>query len=139
MFFKLIAKHFPRSHRLPKILNTNTIKLSYSATTNMEILIKQYNKIVLHKNKNLNTGLCNFRNKESCPLNGKCLEACIGYKEKVSTDGKCVIYYRTTDNDFKSRCNNHTTFFWHKSHTNNTELLQQFSHLRNVNSRFDLN
>ena len=52
MFFKLIRKHSLRSHRFSKIFNTNTIKLTYNATTNMEILIKKHSKNVLHKSKN---------------------------------------------------------------------------------------
>ena len=39
-FLKLIKKHFPKHHKFNKIFNTNTIKLSYSCTTNMKNLIK---------------------------------------------------------------------------------------------------
>ena len=52
MFFKLIRKHSLRSHRFSEIFNTNTIKLTYNGTTNMEILIKKHSKNVLHKSKN---------------------------------------------------------------------------------------
>ena len=58
---------------------------------------------------------------ENCPLNGKCLEACIVYKAEVSIEGKYAIYYRTAYSNFKSRYNNHTMCFWYKSHTKDTE------------------
>lgn len=114
MYFKLIRKHIPRSHRFSKIFNTNNIKLRYSATANMKNFIKQHNTNVLHKIESSNTRLCNCRKKESCPLNGKCLEACIVYRAEVSTDSKYVTYYRTADSDCKSRYNNYTMSFRHK-------------------------
>ena len=81
----------------------------------MEILIKQHNKNVLHNRENSNTSLCNCRIKASCPLNGKCVKASIIYKAQVSIERKYVIYTETVDRDFKSRYNNHTMSFRHKS------------------------
>ena len=46
-FLNLVKKHFPRHHKYNKIFNTNTIKLSYSCSTNMKNLIKQHNLRVL--------------------------------------------------------------------------------------------
>ena len=57
----------------------------------MEILIKQCNKNVLHKNENSNRRLCNCTIKKSCLLNSKFLEACIVCKVKVSTEVKCAL------------------------------------------------
>ena len=37
---RLIDKHFPRSHKLNKIFNRNTVKVSYSCTENMANIIK---------------------------------------------------------------------------------------------------
>ena len=47
IFLKLIRKHFPRHHKLHKILNTNTLKLSYCCTKNISNIIKQHNATVL--------------------------------------------------------------------------------------------
>ena len=46
-FLKLVKKHFQRHHKYNKIFNTNTIKLSYSCSTNMKNMIKQHNSRVL--------------------------------------------------------------------------------------------
>ena len=40
IFLKLVDKHFPRTHRLHKIFNCNTIKVSYSCMSNVQQLIK---------------------------------------------------------------------------------------------------
>ena len=47
--FKLIKKYFPRNHRLYKIFNKNTLKLSCSCKSNMFRIIKQHNCKVLPK------------------------------------------------------------------------------------------
>ena len=42
-FLQLITKHFPRSHKLHKIFNRNTVKVSYSCMNNMSKIIKEHN------------------------------------------------------------------------------------------------
>ena len=44
-FLRLIDKHFPRSHKLNKIFNRNTVKVSYSCTENMANIKGQNNKL----------------------------------------------------------------------------------------------
>ena len=43
-FLQLVTKHFPRSHKLHKIFNRNTVKVSYSCMNNMSNIIKGHNK-----------------------------------------------------------------------------------------------
>ena len=47
VFLKLVRKHFPRYHKLHKIFNTNTLKLSYCCMKNIFNIIKQHNTTVL--------------------------------------------------------------------------------------------
>ena len=75
-FLKLVKKHFPRGHKLYKIFNRNALKLSYSCMSSMSSVIKQHNYRVLPTTENVDR-LCNHRNKENCPLDGKCLQLCI--------------------------------------------------------------
>ena len=42
-FLQLQDKHFPRDNKLDKILNRNSVKVSYSGTRNMEQIIKSRN------------------------------------------------------------------------------------------------
>ena len=43
-FLKLVTKHFPKSHKLHKLFNRNTVKVSYSCMNNMSKVIKRHNK-----------------------------------------------------------------------------------------------
>ena len=71
-FLKLIKKHFPWDHKLHKIFNRNTLKLSYSCMSSMSSVIKQCNYKVLSTTKSVDRS-CNCRNKDNCPFDGKCL------------------------------------------------------------------
>ena len=46
-FLKLIGKHFPRGHKLHKILNKNSLKISYSCMKNMLQIIKAHKSMIL--------------------------------------------------------------------------------------------
>ena len=46
-FFGLIYKHFPKDHIYHKIVNKNTIKLSYSCLPNIENIIKSHNRSIV--------------------------------------------------------------------------------------------
>ena len=50
-FFYLLEKHFPPRHRLHKIFNRNTIKLSNSCTTNMAGILSSHNKKILSEKR----------------------------------------------------------------------------------------
>ena len=76
---------------------------------------------------------------ESCLLNGKCLGMCFVYKSQASTEGKCAIFSRTADSDFKSIYNIHNMSLQHKSLMNDTKLSKYLWHLCKENIRFDLN
>ena len=49
IFLKLVDKLFPRTHRLHKIFNRNTIKVSYSCMSNVQQLIKKHNNFIQKK------------------------------------------------------------------------------------------
>ena len=50
---KLVKKHFPRGHKLYKIFNRNTLKLSYSSMSSISSVIKQNNYRVLSTAENV--------------------------------------------------------------------------------------
>ena len=92
-FIKLVKKHFPKHHKLSKIFNTNTLKLSYVCLKNMSSIIKQHNTKILSNSNNIQNRLCNCRNRNDCPLNGNCLKKCFVYKAEVTTDQSFKIYF----------------------------------------------
>ena len=122
VFLKLVRKHFPRSHKLSKIFNLNTIKISYSSMPNVKNLIKQHNSKILNKDRDKIQRPCNCGMKESCPLNSKCLHQCMVYKAEVSTNTTYKEYYGASEKEFKPRYNNHTQSFRNISHSNDMEL-----------------
>ena len=87
IFSKLVKKHFPNHHRLHKIFNLNTIKLSYSCMSNKTSFIKQH-KHILSSPPNSKEHSCNCRNKDNCPLAGSCLKTCIIYRAMLSSKMK---------------------------------------------------
>ena len=91
-FLKASDECFPQSHPLHQILNENTIKLSYSCMPNIHNVISAHNKAVLSKQPQLNdtnnskSKECNCRQKDSCPLSGKCLTYSVVYQANVTRD-----------------------------------------------------
>ena len=126
IFLKLVKKHFHKRHRYRKIFNTNTIKLSYSCTPNVKNLIKQHNSSILKSETNTNKRDCNCRNKNSFPLDGKCLVECIVYEATNSTTNQTKTYFGLAEGSFKSRYNNHTKSFRLRRYEHDTELSKKY-------------
>ena len=93
VFLKLVWKHFHKRYRYKKILNTNTIKLSYWCIVNVKNLIKQHNSKIIKNGTNTKKKDCNCRNKDNCPLDGKSLVGCIVYEAAVSTTNQTNTYF----------------------------------------------
>ena len=75
-FLYLLDKHFNRDNPLSRIFTRNTVKISYSCTKNMYNILSNHNKRLLNelitRDMNPDVGSCNCRNKEECPLGGRC-------------------------------------------------------------------
>ena len=78
-FLQLVTKHFPRTHKLQKIFNSNTVKVSYSCMNNMSNIIKGHNKKVISKPHD-QIPKCNCRRKTQCPMERNCQVNNIIYK-----------------------------------------------------------
>ena len=91
-FLALVDNHFPRDHKLRKIFNRNTIKISYSCMNNTKQIIDNHNKRLLNPSGNTSVPAdntksnktCNCRQKNACPLNGSCLQSCVVYQATVT-------------------------------------------------------
>ena len=109
-FLQLIDKHFPRTSRLYKIFNRNSVKVSYSCMSNIKSVISNRNQHLLgKKNEPEKKETCNCHVKDKCPLDSKCLSTSIVYKAEISTsDGKeTKEYIGMTAGTFKKRYANH--------------------------------
>ena len=138
IFLKLIKKHFPNHHRLHKIFNLITIKLSYSCMSNMSSFIKQHNRNILFSPPNSEKRSCNCRNKDNCLLAGNCLKTCIIYRADVIKLNQRHIYYGPSDREFKDRYNNDTNSFRNQDYENKTELSKHIWQLKRNGTEFNL-
>ena len=82
-FLKLLDHHFPKSNKLHKVFNRNTVKVTYSCTENISSIINSHTKKLM-KNNAANTKPCNCRTKSTYPLNDQCQTQDIVYKCTVS-------------------------------------------------------
>ena len=118
-FLALIDKHFPKDHKLGKIFNRNTIKISYSCMNNAKQIIDNHNKQILksytqandtataNPNTIQNKKTCNCRQKNTCPLEGNCLQSSVIYRRYVIV--KYVKYSKLVDFLLKYSFNRRST------------------------------
>ena len=125
-FLNLIRDSFPRNHKLSKIFNRNTIKLSYSCMPSMESIIKGHNTTKLKEDSTQDDTQegCNCRTPATCPLPGRCTAKNIVYQATVTddTNGNVQKYVGCTADSFKARYANHKTSFKDSTKKNATEL-----------------
>ena len=101
--------------------------MSYSCMSNMTDRIKARNNKILNQETSQSITdsdqeKCNCRQKEECPLNGKCLTTAIVYQATVQYDGKISKYIGLTEGNFKTRYRNHVKSFKHIKYKTETEL-----------------
>ena len=123
-FLRLLNKHFPRTHPYAKILNRNTIKISYSCMPNMKSIISQQNSHLLHESdepdEQSDRTCC--RQVTECPFNGACLTEGIVYNATVTVANSEHVYHGLTKGTAKDRYDGHMTSFRHEKYENETEL-----------------
>ena len=121
-FLKLLKPHFPKSSRLQKIFNKNTVKVSYSCMSNMSSIISSHNKRLLRP-RTTEYG-CNCRTRENCPLQNQCLKPNLIYQADVENNANkgTKIYFRLSETSFKARFANHNKDSNHDQHKKSTEL-----------------
>ena len=121
-FLNLLNLHFPPHHRMRKLLNKNTVKVSYCSMGNMTNVIQRHNATILNSGNKKATQPCNCRNKQACPLDGKCRSESILYKATVESGNTYKHYYGLAEGEFKYRYNNHTKSFNNTQYANETVL-----------------
>ena len=147
-FLAIVDKHFPNDHKLRKIFNRNTIKISYSCMNNTKQIIDNHNKRILTASKQIdntataaaaatidNNKTCNCRQKNIRPLDGNCLQSSVIYQATVTRkdNNTTETNIGLTENDFKTRYRNHTASFRHAKHRNSTELSKHIWTLKDNN------
>ena len=104
---------------------------------NLISIISSHNALQL-KTKNDNNRLCNCRNQESCPLQGKCLTRNIIYQATVKSKGDIKTYIGLSERPFKERYRNHIKDFNNSKYRNSTELTKHIWQLKENNKDFEM-
>ena len=78
---------------------------------------------------------CNCRDKNTCPLENKCLTPMIIYQAAVTndTDDTYKYYLGLAETSFKDRYRNHISSFNNEQHKTKTELSKYVCYLKNEN------
>jgi len=140
-FLKIVSTIFNTRHKLYKIFNKNTLKISYSCMRNMRSIIKSHNKATLtNTNIHVPDHRCNCRNKESCPLPGKCTTPCVIYQATVTRNdnGNNQTYVGLSEPSFKLRYANHLTSFRNTNKRNATELSKYIWYLKDNHINYNI-
>ena len=128
-FLQSVTKHFLRSHKLHKIFNRNTVKVSYSCMNNMPKIITGHNKKVISKPRDQGPK-CNCRKKAECPMKGKCLVNDVVYKCDVTRPLPKKVYLGLKEGEWKSRFYNRKLSFKHLRYSSKTTLSSYMWHLK---------
>ena len=141
-FLNLLSKHFPKDHKYAKLFNQNTVKLSYSCMPSMSSVIASHNKKILTEELPQQTSeerrTCNCRTRETCPMDGNCLDESIIYKATVTTDEKASVYFGSTEMSFKQRYAGHKASFAHENLSTATTLSKYVWSLKKAGTPYSL-
>ena len=114
-----------KNQQVPQNIQQKQCKVSYSCSPNFASMIKLlHNNRILSEEKTQDQPKCNCWQKDTCPLEGNCLDKELIYqcnlKENTTSDG--VNYNNLTENTFKDRFYEHHNSFKYQGKETYTEL-----------------
>ena len=138
-FMTIVEECFPKGHKLRKIFNKNSLKVSYCCMPNVQSRINTHNRKVTQPQKAERPCTCtNY----SCPLDGKCKTAGIVYQATVtaaqSETNVSDTYIGMTALDFPSRYANHRLSFRNKKYSESTKLAARVWELKDAKIDHDI-
>ena len=144
-FLKILDESFPKNTKIGKFFNRNTVKISYSTTSNLNSYIAQHNKKILNCEqsdnppKGVNNCSCPKNKKDTCPLNGRCLDVNIIYQAEISNNKNNSIetYVGLTATTFKNRLAVHKRSFIERQY-NQTALSKYIWKLKDKGTDFSI-
>ena len=114
-------------------METSSVDIDKLLSKNSKNLVN--NKTILTSAAENNSKLCNCIEKNSCPLNGKCLQKGVVYQATVvqKYTNQKDTYIGITENEFKTRYNQHTSSFRLPHKKSTTTLSEHVWNLKNNN------
>ena len=138
-FLRFIDKHFPKDDPLRKIINRNTVKVSYKCTPNVSKTISSHNSKVMKSLKDPATRTCSCYKNAVCPLGGFCLTDNLIYQATLTpAQAQAETYIGLTATTFKVRLGNHKKSFNHERYSKETTLSQRIWELKRENIDYEL-
>ena len=141
-FLNLLDKNFPANHPLRKIINRNTVKISYRCMPNIKKKISNHNfKVQKGAEERQPAYGCNCTNAIGpCPLDGNCLVDSLVYKAEVIDENEnSMTYTGLTSNTFKQRYYGHRHSFKNRSSEHSTTLSSHIWNLKDRNEDYQVN
>ena len=136
-FLLLVDKHFPPDHKLRKIFNRNTLKVSPRCMPNIDSAIKSHNNQLL-KSKTEDKKTSNCRKNDTCPVEGHCLDEGIIYEATIKSDSEENKYVGLTEGRFNRRLYGLRQSFKNISLRNATELSKHIWCLKEQGKDYEL-
>ena len=150
-FLKLIDKHFPPGNELHKVINRNTVKVSYSCLPNMGSIIARNNAKILKKTANKPPQpppSCNCQKSKiaACPLPGACNQDNVIYQATIVTDppntsnntNKTTETYVGSTVNFKTRHRGHRDSFLKLDRKKESELSKYIWKMKEENRNTEI-
>ena len=105
---------------------------------NMGNVITKYNNKLVFQSFEQPTQMCNCRDKASCPIDGNCLQKSFVYQVQVDSANSRKYYLGTSEDEFRTRYNNHTMSFRNKGSEKGTELSKHVWYLKDKGEDFTI-
>jgi hypothetical protein len=140
-FLKLIDQNFPANHPLRKVINRNTVKISYRCMPNFKRKISNHNFKIQKEEEEIqpNHGCNCTRAIGPCPLGGNCLVNSLVYRAEVKdANSNTNTYTGLTSNTFKQRFYGHRHSFKYKNSDQSTTLSSHIWDLKDDDQNYDL-
>ena len=108
-FLALLDTCFPPDHELRKVINRNTVKVSYSTMPNMGQALNQHNNKVKSGAVQPSGGCNGHRGGRQCPLPGNCMARGVVYGAEVTNTatGEKETYTGLTEGTMRDRIAKH--------------------------------
>ena len=144
-FLNIIENFKNKNKGLGKISNKNFCKISYRTSPNLGKIISSHNqKILRRKNKQTERECsCREKEKDNCPLGGKCLLKNIIYQANITPETNTKnfnkeTYIGLTSNSFKARLANHRSSFKNVNKKYSSKLAEYVWKLQENNVKYEI-
>ena len=139
-FLRIVDTSFPPNNPLRKLLNRNTVKVSYKCMPNMSSLVSSHNTKLLSDDTHQAVQGCNCQGgPANCPLTTpECGKDNVIYVSSITSPDGAEHYTGLTGGTFKKRWYKHTSDFRNIKERNSTRLSSHIWNLKEQGKPFSI-